>query len=93
MRAAGVQRRARAQDLGNLVNLVIQDFRGLLASGLRLELLLNVRKVNLHENGSLWSQWLRIWIGAGGYPFRSGEFLDLFQNIIFFTREQSLTAE
>jgi hypothetical protein len=51
--------------------------------------------VTLHENGVLCGRWLRIWTGA--FKFRDlfgAEYcLDLFHNIILFTRQQSLTAE
>ncbi len=35
----------------------------------------------------------RIWIGAGGEPSCAEECLDLFQNIILLSREQSLSAD
>ncbi len=51
--------------------------------------------MTLHENGSLnhdgW--WVRIWIGADGEPCCAEECLDLFQNIILLSREQSLSAD
>ncbi len=61
------------------------------SSLLRLAQFLNVEKVT----GSLCGQWLRSWTVAGRDPFRAGDFLRLFkfQNIVLFTREQSLTKE
>ncbi len=50
-------------------------------------------QVTLHENGSLGGQLLRIWTGACRDLLSAGERLDLFQDIILFTRKQSPTAE
>ncbi len=50
-------------------------------------------QVTLHENGCLNGWWVRIWIGAGGETSCAEECLDLFQNIILLSREQSLTAD
>ena len=50
-------------------------------------------EVTLHENGSLCGQQLRIWTGACRDLVRAGERLDLFQDIIPFTRKLPLTAE
>ncbi len=47
----------------------------------------------LHENGCLGGCWVRIWIGAGGEPSCAEECLDLSQNIIHLSGEQSLTAD
>ncbi len=50
-------------------------------------------QVTLHENGSLHGQWPRIWAGAGGEPSDAEEQLPLFQDVILFRRQQSLTAD
>ncbi len=49
--------------------------------------------VTLHKNGCLNGWWVRILIGAGREPSCAEECLDLFQNIILLSWEQSLTAD
>jgi hypothetical protein len=50
-------------------------------------------QVTLHRNGSLCGLWLRIWTGVCSELLHASELLDLFQDIVLFTWEQSLTAE
>jgi hypothetical protein len=50
-------------------------------------------QVTLHQNGSLGGWWVRIWIGAGWEPSCAEECLDLSQNIIHLSGEQSLTVD
>ncbi len=52
----------------------------------------SVFQVTLSQNGSLCGWSVRIWIGAGWEPSCAEECLDLSQNIIHLSGEQSLTA-
>ena len=49
--------------------------------------------LTLHKNGCLSGWWVRIWIWAGWEPSCAEECLDLSQNIIHLSREQSLPAD
>ena len=92
---AGMPRAARRlTHLANSVNSVKQVLLDLLSSvcaSWKWDQLLF--QVTLHENGSLHSQWPRIWAGAGGEQSNAQECLALFQDIILFRRQQSLTAD
>ena len=77
----------------NSVNLVLLDLLDLLSSSRLLEVTTVTFQVTLHENGSLHGQWPRIWAGAGGEPSDAQERLALFQDIILFRMQQSLTAD
>ncbi len=49
--------------------------------------------MTLRKNGCLGAWWVKIWIEAGREPSCAEECLDLSQNIIHLSGEQSLTAD